>query len=382
MDFDLILLGGGLASGLAALRLAQLRPGIRVGIVEAGDTLGGDHIWSSFDADMTPAQRAWTAPLYVKHWPGYDVRFPAYRRGFDLGYASARSQRLDAAVRAALPADAILCGTSVASVAAGTVTLADQRMLTANVVIDGRGHRPTPALDLAVQKFVGIEIETQTPHGVRRPVVMDATVAQIDGYRFVYVLPWDDRRLLVEDTCFSGDSGLDEAALSIRIAGYAATAGWGAYRVIRTERGVLPLTLDGDIDALLAEAEEGVPAIGMRAGLFHPVTGYSFSEAVRTADLIAALRRLDTDLVQNSLRSHAIRRWQKGRYYRLLNRLMFRAADPAERYRVLQHFYTLPDGLVSRFYAGESNRRDKLRILAGKPPVPVARALAVLAGLR
>ena len=39
------------------------------------------------------------------------------------------------------------------------------------------------------QKFVGLEIRTPQPHGMVRPLLMDARVAQIDGFRFVYVLP-------------------------------------------------------------------------------------------------------------------------------------------------------------------------------------------------
>jgi len=380
MDFDLILVGGGLASGLAALRLAQTRPDVRVGIVEASNGIGGDHIWSSFDADMSPAQRLWTAPLYAKHWAEYAVRFPAYARKLPLGYASARSALLDRAVRATVPAERLMLGATVTSIEAGAVMLSDGRKICARVVIDGRGQPETAALDLAWQKFVGLEIETARPHGIETPIVMDATVEQRDGYRFIYVLPWDERRLLVEDTYYSDVATLGDAA-NARVAAYA-TETWGEFKVLRSERGVLPLALGGDIDALWDGGPAGVARIGMRAALFHPVTGYSFPDAVRTADLIARLPRLDPDLVYSALRAHSGQAWQRRRYYRLLNRLMFRAAEPTERYRVLQHFYALSAPLVSRFYAGASSRMDKLRILSGKPPVPVDRALAVLLGQR
>jgi lycopene beta-cyclase len=59
----------------------------------------------------------------------------------------------------------------------------------------------------------------------------------------------------------------------------------------------------------------------------------------------------------------------------MLNRMMFRAAEPEHRYRVLQHFYRLPDDLVHRFYAGTTTMSDRVRILSGKPPVPVGRAI-------
>ena len=63
------------------------------------------------------------------------------------------------------------------------------------------------------------------------------------------------------------------------------------------------------------------------------------------------------------------------RFLRLLNRMLFRAAKPEERYSVLQRFYGLNQGLIERFYAGKLTWRDKARILIGKPPVPIHKAL-------
>jgi lycopene beta-cyclase len=65
----------------------------------------------------------------------------------------------------------------------------------------------------------------------------------------------------------------------------------------------------------------------------------------------------------------------------MLGAMLFRAAEPDERYRIFQRFYGLAPGLIARFYAGRSNAADKLRILAGKPPVSVCRALAALSKL-
>jgi len=42
---------------------------------------------------------------------------------------------------------------------------------------------------------------------------------------------------------------------------------------------------------------------------------------------------------------------------------------------VLQRFYGLNGGLIARFYRNKLTKGDKLRILAGKPPVPVTKAL-------
>ena len=78
------------------------------------------------------------------------------------------------------------------------------------------------------------------------------------------------------------------------------------------------------------------------------------------------------------IRQHARNRHRQQGFYRLLNRMLFRAAVPGRRHLVLQRFYKLPKGLIERFYAGRTHAGDIVRILVGKPPVPVHRALACL----
>ena len=146
---------------------------------------------------------------------------------------------------------------------------------------------------------------------------------------------------------------------------------------MREENGVLPITLGGDINAFWDE-QPGVPRSGLHAALFHPATGYSLPDAVRLADELAA--KLATNPlwtaadVYNITRNASLRQWQRTGFYRILNRMLFLAAAPAERRHVLERFYGLNSGLISRFYAGRNTTWDKLRILAGKPPVKLGKA--------
>ena len=378
MEYDLILAGGGLANGLIALRLAKTRPELRVAIVEAADRLGGNHIWSSFDTDLRSAQRAWTARLYAKQWRGYAVRFPKYRRLLGTGYASVTGERLDHEVRAVVPAGRLHLGQPIVAITPTAVTLGDQTTLRARAVIDGRGAAASPHLDLRWQKFIGQEVELAEPHGLTGPIIMDATVPQHDGYRFVYTLPFSPTRVLIEDTYFSDGSEMSPALLRRHIADYAAAQGWTIVSTGREEQGILPLALGGDIAAFWDEGEPGVGRVGLRAGLFNPVTGYSFPDAVRTADLVAGLPDFAAANVYNALRADSIAAWQSRRLYRMLNRMLFLAAHDEERRHILQRFYRLNDALVSRFYAARSTLTDWARILSGKPPIPISRALRTL----
>ncbi|MDB5938250.1 MAG: putative Lycopene cyclase [Polaromonas sp.] len=370
-DADLILVGGGLANGLIAWRLRRLRPDVRVLVLESGGALGGNHTWSFHQGDLTPAQHAWLAPLVAHRWDGYSVAFPGRSRSLAGGYASVTSSRFDAVLRAALPQ--VRLATPVSTLSARTVTLTDGRTLRAGAVIDGRGLRPSRHLSLGYQKFVGQELRLSGAHGLAQPVLMDATVAQHDGYRFVYLLPLSADTLLVEDTYYADDEAIDAALLRERIAAYVKARGWTVAQVLREERGVLPITLAGNVHAFWDESQ-GVARAGLAAGLFHSTTGYSLPSAVQLADLVAALPDLSSAPLFEAIRQHAVAQWKAQGFFRLLNRMLFRAAAPSQRWRVMQRFYGLPAPLIERFYAARLGWLDKARILSGKPPVPVGAA--------
>jgi lycopene beta-cyclase len=374
---DVLLVGGGLASSLIALRLKRARPELKIIMLEREARIGGEHTWCHFASDVSPKIGAWLEPLIAHDWRGYDVRFPAHRRTLPTHYRAITSERLHVVMSELLGADAWL-SVEASEVRESAVRLMDGRRLAAPLVIDARGPRRSQHLVLGWQKFVGLEVRLAAPHGLDRPIVMDATVAQLDGYRFLYVLPTGADRLLIEDTRYSDAPALDRARLAADIAAYATEQGWTIAETLREETGVLPIALAGDIDAYWADAATLAADAGMRAALFHPTTGYSLPDAARQAELIAATPELTTAVVRGAIVALSKKAWRDRSFYRLLNRMLFRAAEPAERYKVLERFYRLPASLIERFYAGEATTADKLRILAGKPPVPIGKALACL----
>lgn len=356
----LSILGGGLSGGLIAFALSQRRAEVRVELVERGDALGGNHVWCFFDSDIADEDRWMIAPFVSHRWGGYSVRFPGHERVLDAGYNAIESSHFDRVLRERLPAGTIRTGVEAAS--------GD---------IDARGPGGLSALDLGWQKFLGRVLRLHEPHRLDRPVIMDASVDQAEGYRFVYCLPFAPDRLLVEDTYYSDTPDLDVAVLRQRIDAYAAARGWRVAEMEREETGVLPVAMGGDFDAYWRSTGAGAKA-GLRAGLFHPTTGYSLPDAVRLASAIARADDLSAEGLARLTHDHARRAWASRGFYRLLDRMLFRAAAPADRYRILERFYRLDPALIGRFYAARSTPADKLRILAGRPPVPVGRALRAM----
>ncbi|WP_267873680.1 lycopene cyclase family protein [Massilia sp. Se16.2.3] len=151
------------------------------------------------------------APLVSAQWPRYDVVFPDHARTMDSGYASVMSHDFARVIEAAL-GPALRLDTPVDTLTPTSVTLAGGETLHAHAVIDGRGVRATPRLALGYQTFLGQELRLDAPHGLTAPIIMDARVAQQGGYRFVYVLPFDERRLLIEDTHYVDGTGGNRSA--------------------------------------------------------------------------------------------------------------------------------------------------------------------------
>lgn len=380
--FDIAIVGGGLAGGLTALALHRARPDLAIVLVEAGESLGGNHRWSWFASDLSPEGEALLEGFRRSEWEvGYDVRFPGHARALTTPYRSLASEDFDVALRGELP-EAAIRRAEVAALHEGGVTLTSGEDIPARAVIDCRGPTPAPALTGGWQVFMGRHLRTAEPHGVERPVIMDATVMQTGGYRFVYVLPLGAREIFVEDTYYQDGPTLDRRALSARIDGYCAAQGWHG-EPLTHETGVLPVITGGDFAAFQAALRiPGVAVAGARGGFVHPLTSYTLPFAVETALAITADADLPGAQLAAMLEARARNHWRATRFYRRLGTMLFAAAQPQERYRVFERFYRLPESLIERFYAARSTKRDQFRVLCGKPPVPISGALAALTGRR
>jgi lycopene beta-cyclase len=343
------LVGGGLQSALIALATLAKRPHTRIAIVERETRLGGNHLWSFHESDVPAEMHNLIAPLVVQRWEGWEVKFPGLARRFDHAYASITSDRVHQVVRHFVD---IVTGTAI-DIAEHDVLLGDGRTITADVVIDARGPDPNGYARAGYQKFVGLELDIEPRE---RPMLMDATVDQTDGFRFLYVLPFADR-VMVEDTYFSDTPHLDQAAIEQgileRFPG----------RVLRREHGVLPLPLEMSFAPT-------VPLVaGYRGGFFHPTTGYSFPVALRLAMHVAASF---PNVFDARFRTLCDRHARQLRFALLLNRLLFVATPPQHRRDVMERFHRLPEPTIQRFYALDTTATDRARVICGRPPTGVS----------
>jgi lycopene beta-cyclase len=380
-DYDLVFAGCGLASGLSAYLIRKERPKARILVLDAGRPEDWDQTWSfqtvpgrlnetGSEVFQAPDQ-SWLAPFLSGYWPRYEVQFPGRHRVMNLPYASLRYRDFIQQLKKGL-GSSYRSGIWIGKVEPETVTLRDGTEIRARCVVDARGWESAAAGSMSgFQKFVGLQLQLKNAHGLQHPILMDATVPQDDGFRFMYVLPWTADSVLIEDTHYSRDPAVDFELYQKEILNYAQAKSWTVERILGSEQGSLPIPLFGQ-----EKPETGAtPTIGVRAGLFHPTTGYSIYEAIMIAECLARESSWVAADISKKLTQLTDERWRQHEFYRRLNNMMFLASADDQRYRVLEKFYEHEEGLVARFYAGLTSARDKLAILSGKPPVPVSKGL-------
>lgn len=359
-----LIVGGGLQAGLLALSILHHQKRATVTLVERDAHVGGNHTWCFHSGDMPSHAAHLAEPLTQYSWPSYRVRFPDLERSVPLQYRCFDSAHLAATLTARAEQTErlrIRCNCAALSVHPTHVTVQGGGRIDGDVVLDARGPDSAGGPQTGYQKFVGLDVELAAPVTLGEPILMDATVTQRDGFRFFYVLPFSPTRLLIEDTYFSNSPALDVAAVEEEIHRYAAAAGWDIASVNRREQGVLPMPWV----APFSEPNELPVQTGYRGGWFHPATGYSVPVAARLAEYVGLHPGPLAGPAWDAFRNNHRRQFAYGC---LLNRFLFTAFAPSDRWHVFSRFYRLPLAPIERFYALRMTAGDRVRMLAGRPP--------------
>ncbi len=354
-----IIMGGGLWGGLLAYHLTKFRPDINFELHEKDNTLGGNHTWSFHQSDLDSDSFQVIAPFIEKTWKGHSVFFPKHSRSLEMPYCSITSEGFHRVLCESIPSEKLFFKSQIRP-----------EGLTNEIVIDA-SNQDSLYGKCGYQKFLGIEVELAEEHGLSIPILMDAQVVQKDGYRFIYYLPWTSRRILIEDTRYSNNASLNLIELEADIQSILKQKNWKVEKVLRKESGVLPIPID-------PVSSQGNNISINLSGIFHDVTGYSLPDAVRLINELIKIQDWQRSTVLECVNNYRQKRHRDRSFFRLLNRLLFQAAEPKLRYLVLSHFYELSQPLIERFYSGKMNKLDYIRIFMGKPPVKITSAIEAI----
>lgn len=376
---DVIIVGGGLAGALTALKLTTTKPNLSVILVEAENRLAGQNTWFFHDSDLSDAASLdWLKPVVSKVWSEPSIQMPRLTRIRPGSCRALRSDDLNRELKKLL-GDNLLLESTARRLSESHVELESGRIIAGRCVLDARGLTNTQASDrlCGFKKFLSLEVELDAEHGMQAPVEIDATCPQLDGLRYFEILPWSERVLQITEIFYSDTPELNRDRILRSIRSFVGRKGWTIQSERREESAVirLPLTSaslsSGSASSLGGEA---LP-IGSRSGYYHAFCGTALPETVRFADNLATI----DDLTTKSAREGFLRfrrPWlSRQRFYRLLNRWMFYASESALRHGLLQAIFEQPPEVAARFTAGLTTWADRLRLLSHRPELPLDRAL-------
>jgi lycopene beta-cyclase len=204
--------------------------------------------------------------------------------------------------------------------------------------------------------------------------VMDFRVSQDRGIHFLYLLPFDARTALVEDTYFA-DAPRPIESYSEEIAEYLSTRfGVDRYEVLHSETGAIPM----DACPPPAVNSSRILNIGIRGGAARPSTGYAFLAIQRTARILTErLTSWAADPAGSSpepIRYYSARSaWLDRVFLSHLIRCPERAPE-----MFLRMFERVPPDALARFLFDGGSFADDLRVMSALPAAPlVAEAVRV-----
>jgi lycopene beta-cyclase len=384
--YDIILAGGGAAGLSLAYHLSQsaLRE-TSILIIDREVKRHNDHTWCSWLRSPEPfdeiAYRTWDQLAFI----GPDLE-RGFEKVFDLApyrYRMVRGfdfYRFTRETLHAAPAVDFLLGEveRVVDALDHAEVHVNAQVCTADWVFDSRydpaNYRPlTGRYHYLIQHFLGWEIETPIPaFDPHVPRMFDFRTPQHNAMRFVYVLPYDPHRALVEYTLFS-PALLPQTEYEAALRGYLADVlGLTDYHIVDEEQALIPMTEH----PCARRAGRRVMNIGTRGGRVKASTGYAFHRIQQdSAAIVASLRR----------HGHPFDVPTPPRRYRLFDAILLevlaaRGDLGAPLFTTL--FQNNPIQRIFRFLDEEDGLGGNLQLLASLPPGPFIAAWLRLARRR
>lgn len=229
----------------------------------------------------------------------------------------------------------------------------------AQKVFDSRPPKylpPLPHQSHLLQSFWGITIECDSNiFDTSTITMMDFNVPQLDATQFVYVLPFKENTALIELTRF-GKELLTEKEAKFILDDYLASFNIN-YKIIDQEQGVIPMS---SASLMQENYDNHWMAMGARANLLKPTTGYAFHKMAKDALLKA-------ESIKQNIEIEQVKKKSRFQFYdRLLLKIL--ETKPAYGKRIFETLFTTSETPnVLKFLNEETTFLEDARILLKLP---------------
>lgn len=351
-----IIIGGGLWGTLLALRVRSQLPHVPLRLYEAGSQLGEKLAVSFHASDVGPEAHAWLSPLISRSWKGFDVHFPRYQLRNPDRLCTMEPQHFHAVAREKLGGEILNFNREITP---------EEALQEGSFVIDTmpRGYYHA----LGYQKTHGLVVRLLHPHRLEAPVTMDATVSQLQGFRYLQALPLDEDRLLIKDVRFSSDPQLYHVDLEPELLLEMHRRRWQIGDIFERE------TTFRKIPREKTETFHDGRIIRLD-GFVHDITGDALPDAVRLIErMVQTSFRLGE--LNEVMKSYLAARSSHRRLLRLMNRMLYQAKTPCrERYQFFESLHAMPGNIRQKFYKGDLEFVDLVRTLLHSRLAPIRRS--------
>ena len=389
MDFDIVIVGGGLSGLALAAELARPEFSmLRVLVLEQRKSYVRDRTWSYWKASQQATHHY--SHLERQHWRRWRVRKDrstnqqapqrVTKNSNNELYCSLDGDQFYFAAQGAISQSdhvKLRLGISIRRIIEGewpSVETTDGETICATWIFDARPPQQNSESTL-VQQFVGQEIITETDVFDASTVELMHFFPSIDGLHFFYILPYSARNALVETTWISPASFKPDFNAELKQF-IASSLGTFAYEVVYEEKGILNLSFDQN----KPNKRSRVVALGRAAGTLRASTGYAFLETLEHVEKIASSlnKHLVTDELKNwipmTFKRRALDAWMDKVFLNVLERDWGTSS-----HFFMQLFQRLSADTMVAFLSGRASWRQRLLVSRALPSWPFAsQALSTL----
>ncbi len=368
---DVLIAGGGLSGLLLAAGLADEKfAALRVCIVEPRTHYARDRTWSYWrqapHALSHLERRTWTN-WSVAH-AGRDIRSSAVGWVYasvdaDAVYAHAL-QKIQAAAHVQLLQGWAVQGDWGAQVTVNQVGSEEKHHIGTKRVVDASARVKVQASDL-VQQFVGWEVHCDEAVFELDTVQLMHFESAAQGLHFMYVLPYDARRALIESTWISPAGFQPDFDAQLRHA-VQQRLGTARFDIAYREQGSLPLLTP-------EQADDGVIRLGRSGAALRPSTGYAFLNTIAQVNcLLGGWPTQPQSLATWQapvMAASAAQRWMDAVFLREMQSNWQAAPE-----RFMNLFAQVPPDALLRFLSGQERWADRLAVMRALPVLPYVQA--------
>jgi lycopene beta-cyclase len=373
--YDYLMLGGGAAGlGLAFALVNSQLSDRKILIVDKDSKTSNDRTWSFWTPSPTPFDR-----MAFRVWDSLEFKSPGFQKCFQLEpyhYQTIRGIDYYRSIRAELakfPNVHLMQGmvTDVQDGSKAARVRIDEQEFQADWVFDSRVipeeiRQEPDRYRYLKQHFVGWEIETET--AVFNPsaaTLFDLRTEQVEGLCFFYILPFSERRAIVEYTLFSANL-LPQEAYEQALKGYIeGQLGVSQYQILDQEQGVIPMT-NHPFPRRLGKAHHGNRDARGASKAFHRLRFCSHPKGLASHCPLAGVE--GTSLFRAGF-------IPRRKFYDALMLEVIAAQGDQVRPIMTAMFKNNSIQSIFRFLDEESSILEDIRMLASLPPGPFLRAL-------